>query len=85
MIVHVLYIGISKAMCKNKINTLQFGLNIAFSKCQNPLPKSAIEIWGFSGKVIWIFSKICHYLFLLPRLGKITPKSGHQRTTRTNK
>ena len=32
-------------------------MNIAVSNCHNPLPKSAIEMCGFSGKVIQRFSR----------------------------
>ena len=67
------YIGLSKTACKNNNSvrknciseigylnkTLHFRLNVAFSNCHNPLPKDAIEIWGFSVKVIWTFSKGC--------------------------
>ena len=66
IVVHVLFILKLEIVCKNNISvkrycilridyhnkTLLFGLNIAFSNCHNSLPKSTIEIWVFSGKVI---------------------------------
>ena len=38
-------------------NTLLFELNVPHSNCHNSLGKSAIEIWGFSRKVLYTFSK----------------------------